>query len=56
MLFEVWKRFPKLVVGICTKPSDSMATIVITAVPYNKNNDNFIDNELFEEIPTLLTR
>lgn len=34
-LFGVWKRFPVLAVGIRTKLSTSMATIVATAVLYN---------------------
>lgn len=67
-LFGVWKRrFPVLAIGMRTKLSTTMATIVATAVLYNillqqkddlpqELDDTFVDNELFQEIPTLPTR
>lgn len=66
-LFGVWKRrFPVLAIGMRTKLSTSMATIVATAVLHNillqqkddlpQELDTFVDNELFQKIPTLPIR
>ncbi|CAI6357630.1 unnamed protein product [Macrosiphum euphorbiae] len=66
-LFGVWKRrFPVLAIGIRTKLSTTMNTIVATAVLYNilllqkdeipLEEDNLVDNELFEELPSIPTR
>ncbi|XP_050064745.1 uncharacterized protein LOC126553645 [Aphis gossypii] len=64
-LFEVLKRrFPVLAVGVHTKLSTTMATIVATAVLYNfllkekyeippEVDNHVIDIELLQEIPTL---
>lgn len=65
-LFGVWKRFPVLAIGMRTKLSTSMATIFATAVLHNillqqkddlpQELDAFVDNVLFQEIPTLPIR